>query len=297
MAALTYIIENLVDGLVLGGIYALTALGLSTIYRVVGVVNLAHGDFLMLGGLVSYYLFILIGGTSQSLTPLVASFPVIFVVFLVFGSAFNLGLVKPLMQRKPSEFLIGCVLVTIGVSFLIEDITANLAGTLPRGIYLGLGPLVLGDITIPQFRLISLGIVTVLSIVFHIFLKKSFVGTAMRAITQDREAAVMMGVNVDLVSTIVFGIGAFFAAVAGLVYLVNGFPIQPYIGIPLTVKALTVMILGGAGSLVGTLVGGIIVGVAETLTGSFIDFYWSPAIAIIVLIAILLVKPTGLIAE
>ncbi|MEM3404661.1 MAG: branched-chain amino acid ABC transporter permease [Nitrososphaerales archaeon] len=292
-----YIIENLIDGLVLGGIYALTALGLSLIYRVVGVVNLAHGDFLMLGGLIGYYVILLSGGVSQSLTPLLAAFPIIFLLFMVFGSAFNIGLIRPMVKRKPSDFLIGCVLVTIGASFLIEDITANLAGTLPRGIYLGLGPLVIGEVSIPQFRLISLGIVCILTLLFHLFLKRSFVGVAMRAITQDREGAMMMGVNVNLVSTVVFGVGAFFAAVAGLVYLANGFPIQPYMGVPLTVKALTVMILGGAGSILGPLVGGVIIGVAETLTGSFIDFYWSPAIAIIILIVILLVKPTGLIAE
>lgn len=297
MVTITYIIENVIDGLVLGGIYALTALGLAIIYRVIGVVNLAHGDFLMLGGLLAYYVFTLSGRFFEGVTPLLISFPLIFAAFLAFGSAFNIGLVKPMVKRKPNEFLIGCVLVTIGASFLIEDITANLAGTLPRGIYLGLGPITIGEVTIPQFRLISLGIVCALSLFFHIFIKRSFVGTAMRAITQDREAAVIMGVNVDFISTMVFGIGAFFSAVAGLVYLANGFPIQPYIGIPLTVKALTVIVVGGAGSILGALLGGIIIGVAETLTGSFISFYWSPAIAIILLIAILLLKPTGLVAE
>ena len=160
-----------------------------------------------------------------------------------------------------------------------------------------MGPASIGPVTVPLFRLVSLLIVTVATLAFHVFLSKTYVGRAMRAVTQNREVASILGVNILLISSITFGIGTALAAVGGVIYLANGFPVTPFIGIPITVKALTVVVLGGVGSIAGALIGGLILGVAETLTSVLISFYWSPAIAIILLLIILMIKPTGLVGE
>ena len=295
MVSPTLFIESLIDGLVLGGIYAIIALGFSIIFSVAGVLNIAHGDFVMLGALVSFFAIGFFG--NEPIYGLLLSLVLVIPLFMALGLVFNIALIKPIAKRPQMEFLVSCILVTIGASFLIEDLTANFVGTLPKGVYLGLGPATIGPITVPLFRLVSLAIVTLITVVFHLFLSKTYVGRAMRAVTQNREVASVLGVNILLISSITFSIGTALAALGGVIYLANGFPITPFIGIPITVKALTVVVLGGVGSITGALIGGIILGIAETLTGVLVSFYWSPAIAILLLLIILMVKPTGLVGE
>jgi len=289
------LVESLIDGLVLGGIYAVIALGFSIIFSVAGILNIAHGEFVMLGALAAFFSIGVF--TNDPILGLLLSLTIIIPLFMALGFGFNTALIKPIVKRPQTEFLVSSILVTIGAAFLIEDLTANLIGTLPKGVYLGLGPVMIGPLTIPLFRLVSLAIVSLATLAFHLFLTKTYVGRAMRAVTQNREVASMLGVDIFLISSITFSIGTTLAALGGVIYLANGFPITPFIGIPITVKALTVVVLGGVGNIVGALVGGVILGIAETLTGVLVSFYWSPAIAILLLLVVLMIKPTGLVGE
>jgi branched-chain amino acid transport system permease protein len=120
---------------------------------------------------------------------------------------------------------------------------------------------------------------------------------AMRAVTNNREVALSLGIPIDITAAMTFGAGTVLAALGGILYLANGFPITPFVGLSLTVKALTVIVIGGTGKLTGTVIGAVILGVAETLTGAVISFYWAPAISILLLLIVLVIKPKGILGE
>ncbi|MEM0349518.1 MAG: branched-chain amino acid ABC transporter permease [Candidatus Caldarchaeum sp.] len=294
MVAPTFFIESLVDGIVLGGIYAVIALGLSMMYGVAGVLNIAHGDLVMLAGLLAFSLTTFF---DQPVTGFVLAPALIIPLFFLIGLGLFSGLLRPISTRAPQNLLLSSILITLGISFIMQDLAATFLGTLPRSIYMGFQPLKIGDISIPFFRVVTFGLVLTITIVFWIFLRQTFLGRAMRAVTYNREASAFLGVPIDRVGAISFGLGTILAALGGLIYMGNGFPMTPFIGLSLTVKALTVIVVGGAGKLGGALVGGLVLGIAETLTGVFISFYWSPALAIILLLTILMIKPTGIMGD
>ncbi len=294
MATPIFFIESLVDGIVLGGIYAVIALGLSMMYGVAGVLNIAHGDLVMLAGLLT---FGLITFFDQPVIGFVLAPVILLPLFFLIGLGIFSGLLKPISKRSPQYQILSSILLTLGISFILQDLVATFLGTLPRSIYMGFQPLRIGEASIPFFRVITFGIVLLMIIVFWIFLRQTFLGKAMRAVTYNRESSSFLGIPIDRVAAMSFGLGAILAAIGGVIYMGNGFPMTPFIGLSLTVKALTVIVVGGAGKLAGALVGGMVLGIAETLTGVFVSFYWSPALAIILLLVILMIKPTGIIGD
>jgi branched-chain amino acid transport system permease protein len=146
---------------------------------------------------------------------------------------------------------------------------------------------------VPTLRLLTLIVIVALTILLHQILARTFLGRAMRAIAQNRQGALLVGIDIQRVAMITFGVGTALAAVAGVFYLLL-FTISPYIGMPLVLKALTIIVLGGLGSLMGALWGGVILGVAETMTGFWLGDKWSPTVATLLLLGVLLVRPQGL---
>ena len=289
-----FIVESVIDGIVLGGIYTLISLGLSLIYGVAGVLNISHGDMVVLAGLSAFFITSAIGVPSLGLVIAASG---IVPMFLVVGVLLYYGLIKPLTKRTKQELLIGAILVTIGLSFIIQDLAATFFGTLPRSVYIGFEPLKLGELVVPFFRIVTFVIIVAIAVFLWIFLKNTFTGMSMRAVTNNREVALSLGIPIHGTSAITFGTGAVLAALGGILYLANGFPITPFVGLSLTVKALTVIVIGGTGRLIGTVIGGVVLGVAETLTGAIISFYWAPAISIIILLIVLMIKPKGILGE
>jgi branched-chain amino acid transport system permease protein len=279
-----------VSGLLLGGIYALAALGFSLIFGVIGVLNISHGDFIMLGGLGAFWLFTLLG--FNPLLSLIVLAPVFFAV----GFLFERSLIRPVIRKSPTELLIASILVTFGASLIIEDLTAFTWGAYSKGVSFFLPSLSVLGVEIPSVRLLFLIIVVAITAVLVTFTRRSYVGKAIRAITQDREAAEMMGINLPRVSQLTFGIGTALAALAGVLF-VSITTITPYMGIPITIKLLAIIVLGGIASLAGPLIGGLVLGLAEILTAAFVGPEWAPAVALAILIAILLVKPEGLLGS
>ena len=294
MVAAPPLAELVLNSLLLGGIYALTSLGFSIVFRVVGILNLAHGDLVMVSGLFAYLVF------TSDLMPF--TIRLLFVVLLIplfaaLGLAFERVLIRPLLRKPPNEALLSSVLVTLGFSLVLQDVWANSFGTLQKSITsesLGLPIITVAGLTIASSRLLALLFIVIASILLFVFVRKSYVGKAMRAISQDREAAIFLGVNLPNTSMITFGLGTSLAAVGGILLVIIQ-SVAPFSGLPLTVKALAVIVLGGTGSMIGPLIGGIALGSAETLSAFFIDPYWSPGIAVIILVAVLLLRPTGLV--
>jgi branched-chain amino acid transport system permease protein len=281
------LIQVLIGGLLQGGMYALGAFGLSLVFGVLGILNVAHGDFLMLGGLLCYGAYVALG-----LDPLVA-LTIVIPVFFGVGCLFERVLIQPLLSKSHHELLMGSILVTLGAALAIEDLVPFVWTQSFSGIPYTLPSLVIGDVVIPTLRLaILLGIVT-LTLVLHVFLRRTYVGIALRAMTENRQGAMLVGINLPRLSMLAFGIGTALVATAGVAH-VTLYSITPTMGIPLTLKYLTIVVLGGLGSLLGSVFGGMVLGLSEALTSLYIGPEWAPTVAFLVLIVVLVTRPQGL---
>jgi len=271
----------------LGGIYGLAAFGLSITFGVLNVLNLAHGEFLMLGALMGYVLF-----SAFGLNPFISAMAVI-PIFIIAGIGFYFLLLKPISEKPPHQLLVASILVTLGASLIIEDLTAYFWERPVTGISYSLPPLELAGVVVSSTRFLILMFIFLLAFSLQLYLQKTYVGKSIRGITQCLEGAKVVGIPIVLVSALTFGLGVALAASAGVFY-VTLFTVTPIMGIPLSVKYMCIVVLGGLGSLVGSVVGGLILGVAESFTAYYFGAEWSPTIAFILLIVILIVKPEGL---
>jgi branched-chain amino acid transport system permease protein len=281
------LVQLLIGGILQGGIYALGAFGLSIIFGVLRVLNVAHGDFLMLGGMMTYWLY-----TAFELPPW-AALAAVFPLFFLAGLALERVLIRPISGMPHHEFLVASILVTLGVALAIEDVTAFALAQPVKGIDYLLPPVRVGGLVVSSLRLILLASIVGLTAAIHLFLHRSFAGKALRAVMEDREGAMLAGIDIDRASGAAFGLGTALTATAG-VFFVTLIPVEPHIGLPLTLKYLAIIVLGGIGHLPGTLAGSVVLGLAESLVSFHIGAEWSLTVAFLLLIAILLLRPRGL---
>jgi branched-chain amino acid transport system permease protein len=275
-----------IGGLLIGGLYALFAFGLSLIYGVARILNFSHGTLLGIAGIAASVLYAALGWHPLILLAVLTP------IFFAFGCAFYLLLLEPLRKRDQFQTTVGTVLTTVGAMIIISDVAAWLAGPRPRNIPIRSDVLEIGDILIPTSQAYMLTGVTLLTIALHVFLKRSWTGRSVRAVTQDHIGAAICGVQSSRISALTFGMGTALAAVAGVFYAMT-FPIDPYAGFRLTVKAFTIIVLGGVGNLIGALAAGLFLGLAEAFTAFFWAADWAPAISIILLLLILVLFPHG----
>ena len=284
------IIQLLIGGVLLGGLYALIAFGLSLIYGVVRILNFAHGTLLAVGGIAASMIFAATGMNPVLIAALLVP------VFLVFGYYFYIYLLEPLTSRNQMEITVGTVLVTVGALLILSDLAAVLAGPTTKNISLEFEAIMLGEVIVSTTQLYILVGIVALTLALQLFLKKTWFGRAIRAVTQEPVGARICGVRSDRIHAYTVAFGTAIVAVAGVLYTLN-FPVDPYIGFEITVKAFTVIILGGIGNLVGALLAGIFLGVAEALTGFFWASDWAPAVSIILLLVILVIFPKGVLSR
>lgn len=282
----TVYLQLIIGGILQGGIYALAAFGLSLIFGVSNILNLAHGEFLMLGAMVSFLVF-----TGTELSPFVIALGLI-PLFFAAGSLFERGLIRPLAGRPEHVRLVASILVTLGASIAIEDFASFTFGPNEKALAYTLPSFEVGPIIVSTIRLTGLAFILVLTLALHAFLKRTYQGRAIVATTQNRRGAMLVGVNIQRVANLSFGIGAILAALAGVFFVIM-FPVTPYVGLPLTLKYLCIIVLGGLGSLVGTLLGGLVLGLVEILV-AYYSPHWSETSAFIILVLILLIRPQGL---
>jgi branched-chain amino acid transport system permease protein len=286
----TTLIQVLIGGLLQGGLYALGAFGLSLVFGVLGVLNVTHGDFLMLGGLLCYAAYVALG-----LDPLV-SLLIVIPVFFGVGCVFARMLIQPLLAKSHHELLMGSILVTLGMALAIEDLVPFFWTQSFSGIPYTVRSLVVGDIVIPTLRLAILLSILTLTLLLHVFLRRTLIGIALRAMAQNRQGAMLVGVDLGRLSMLAFGLGTALVASAGVAHVML-YSITPTMGIPLTLKYLTIVVLGGLGSLLGSVLGGMVLGLSEALTSLYIGPEWAPTVAFIVLIVVLVARPQGLFGE
>jgi branched-chain amino acid transport system permease protein len=283
-------LQILVGGVLLGGMYALVAFGLSLIYGVAQILNFAHGTLLAVGGVLAAAIF---AGTQWNPLILIA---ILIPIFMVFGYFFYDRMLQPLRQRNEFEYMVGSVLVTVGTLLILTDVAVFFAGPSPKNIPVEFDIIEIGEVLITTNQLYILGGIIVLTGVLHVFIKRSWFGRAMRAVTQDHVGAAICGVRSRSIHAWTFAFGSAIVAIAAVLYTML-YPVDPYIGLSLTVKAFTIIILGGIGNLMGALFAGIFLGLAESLTSFFWATQWAPAISIIMLLVILVLFPQGLLTR
>lgn len=284
-------ISNLINGISLGSVYAIIALGYTMVYGIAKMLNFAHGDVIMVGAYISY-----LSTSSLGVNPWL-SVVISMIVCTILGILIERLAYKPL--RKASSLAV--LITAIGVSYFLQNAALLIWKSNPKTF----SSIVSFDaISLFDNRLIitSESIVTVLSCVIIMialtaFIKKSKMGKAMRAVSEDKEAAELMGINVNATISATFAIGSALAAIAG-VLLCSAYPVLvPTTGSMPGIKAFTAAVFGGIGSIPGAMLGGILLGVIEILGKSYISTQLSDAIVFAVLIVILLVKPTGLLGK
>jgi branched-chain amino acid transport system permease protein len=285
------ILDVLIAGLILGGIYALIAMGLSLQYGVARVFNVAHGQFIMLGAMTTYTLYKALH--INPLLSIVISGPVIFAL----GYFLHWTLFRYLKLKSSSAavFESNSILAAFGLLFIIQNLAKSGWSSQIRQYSLWNFPVDIGGATFGANRLIALGLSVIFGLVFYFFLARSRMGKAIRAAAQDSVAAGLMGVNINLVLALCFGLGALMAGVAGTLFSLYN-PVSGGMGDQFTVIAIIVLVLGGIGSIPGSFLGGFILGIV----GSIVT-YFEPSLALVAYYAIfmvlLIVKPTGILGK
>lgn len=285
-------ISYLINGISLGSVYAIIALGYTMVYGIAKMLNFAHGDVIMVGGYVALTMMLNLGAN-----PLLAVMAAI-VVCTVLGITIEAVAYKPL--RKAASPL--AVLITaIGVSYLLQNTVLLLFGSSPKSFQsvVRIPPVKLagGALIITGETIVTILSCIVIMVVLTLFIGRTKAGQAMRAVSEDKGAAQLMGINVNATIALTFAIGSGLAAVAG-VLLLSAYPsLSPYTGSMPGIKAFVAAVFGGIGSIPGAMIGGIILGVIEILSKAYISSQLADAIVFAVLIVVLLVKPTGLMGK
>ena len=280
------VLQQLVNGISLGSIYALIALGYTMIYGIIKLINFAHGDIYMVGAYIGFY------AITQAHLSIVPALLISFVVTGILGMVVEKLAYKPLRHAPRISVLI----TAIGVSFFLEYTSMYFVSPTPRTFPAMFGDVAIniGGIVINGQQMLILGITAILMVILTYVVHKTKTGKAMRAASFDTETAQLMGIDSDRIISITFGIGSSLAAVAGVLVGVYYNSIDPLMGIMPGLKAFVAAVLGGIGILPGAVVGGLILGVVEAFVSGFVSSTFRDAAAFAILILVLLFKPTGI---
>jgi branched-chain amino acid transport system permease protein len=284
-------LDIVIGGLMLGGIYALIAVGLSLQYGVARVLNVGHGEFIMLGAFAAWVLY-----TGLGISPLIA-----LVICGPVGFVIGFGLHRTLFKRlrvsspSPAAFEGSSMLASFGLLFIIQNLALIVWGSSLRGYSYLAFPVNFGGAIFAANRLVTLLAAVMIAVAFYLFLIHTRLGKAIRAAAQDPKAADLLGVNIDQVLALCFGFGTLMAALAGMLMSMC-YTITPTMGLEYTVIALIVVALGGLGSIPGSLIGGLILGLIGSIV-SYIQPGLSLAAYYVLFMLLLLVKPKGILGK
>ena len=300
-AQVTIFIQQIINGLKIGSVYALVALGYTMVYGIIRLINFAHGDFIMVGSYALLYSIPLM--TTMGLPPWVAVIMAILVCIVV-GVVVEKSAYKPVRKRGNN---MSALITAIAMRLFLENLAQTIFGASPKpvGTLFQMKAIKVGGINLNGTTLLTIAIGLFMMLALQIFVKKTKMGKAMRAVSEDGEAAILMGINKDKTITLTFAIGSGLSAVASLMYCASYPQATPMLGAMLGLKAFVAAVLGGIGIIPGAMLGGIVVGVVEsltkayigTLTGGVITSAFSDAIVFGILILVLLIKPSGILGK
>jgi len=297
-------IQLSIDALTLGSVYALIALGYTLVYGVLKLLNFAHGDVFMVGSFIGFGALQLLGGTSDPVVPIWALLTLVTLAAMAGCAA--LGVVIERFAYRPLRDAprIAPLISALGVSFFLANSMQLLFGATPRNydtFELSNGALYLrgidiGNVRLPLLRIITISAAFVLMVLLWFLVNRTRTGKAMRATSFDREAAAMMGIDIDRVIVFTFVLGSALAGAAGVMFALR-VPTQVSIGFVAGLKGFTAAVIGGIGSIPGAMAGGLILGFAEAYSQGYISTKWSDLIVFSILIAFMIFRPQGLLGR
>ncbi len=282
-------LTQVLNGLQLGSIYALVALGYTMVYGIILLLNFAHGDIIMFGSYVAWIALVQLG-----LNPAIAVLLAIFGC-VVLGVLIDKVAYAPLREAPRLSILI----TAIGVSYLLENGVQLLLGADAKVIpnIIDLGTVQVFGSTLSGTALLTVAVTIVATVVLTVLVQKTRLGKAMRAVSEDMGAARLMGVNVNSTISFTFAVGSALAGIAAILYSMAYQQVSPTMGVMLGTKAFVAAVLGGIGSIPGAVIGGLIVGFSEVFVAAFGLSVWQDAVVFLLLILVLIVKPTGLLGR
>ena len=280
--------ELIFQGLVRGAMYALMGIGLSLIFGILGVVNFAHGEFFMLGTYAMYFVSAFLG------LPFLAGVAAAAIGLFVVGVLIERALIEPLRQRAGRDWLLDSFVLTIGLMVILQNLALLGFGSRRRGITTMVeGSVIVGDVTITYERLAILALAVIIVGLLAAYIRLTATGKAIRATAQHPEAAQTLGIEINRIYTIAFGIGAALAGAAGAL-LISIFPAFPTVGYQPVLKSFAVVILGGLGNIPGAIAGGFLLGIVEAYAIFFMSAGWQSVITPLIIILVLVFRPQGL---
>ena len=282
-------LQQAINGLNAGSIYALIAIGYTLVYGILKLINFAHGEIMMFG---AYFAFI---AATTFGWPLWAVIAVSMVVTAVMGVAIEFIAYRPLRKAPRLSALI----TAIGVSMFLQNLSLMVFGADPK-VMPKIFPQVVfkvGGLEISSITLITIGLSIFFMILLELFIQKSKQGRAMRAVSENQNAAVLMGINVNRTISLTFLIGSALGALGGILYSTAYSTIAPTMGTMPGLKAFVAAVLGGIGSVPGAMLGGFVIGMVEIMTKTYLSSTWADAIVFLLLIVVLLFKPTGILGK
>jgi branched-chain amino acid transport system permease protein len=302
----SYFINQLINGISLGAIYGLIAIGYTMVYGIIGMINFAHGDIFMIGAFIALMAFMLLGMADITWVPL--AIMIVLLLSMVLTSVYGWSIERIAYRPLRSSPRLAPLITAIGMSIFLQNYVQMLQGARPRP----LPSVIKGDqrlwtattpeggeyaVSISNIQLFSILAMLVLVVGFTYVITRTPLGRAQRACEQDRGMAALLGVNVDRTISLTFVIGALLAAVAGMIFLLRYGAIDFYIGFQAGIKSFTAAVLGGIGSLPGAVLGGLLIGLIEALFSGYLTVDYKDVAVFAILVLVLIFRPTGLLGR
>lgn len=291
-------LQQIINGLTVGSVYALIALGYTMVYGILGLINFAHGEIYMMGaylGVIFFGIFTAMGLTAQSL-PL--SIVLTFLLAIVYSSAYGYTIERIAYRPLRHAPRLSPLITALGISIFLQNYVMLSQGAKDK-VFPSLisGGVPIGDATVSYLQMIIMLTSVILMTALHFFITKTRLGTAMRATAQDKKMASLLGINVDGVISATFVIGSGLAAAGGVMIAMHYGLINFYMGYVAGLKAFTAAVLGGIGNIPGAMLGGIVLGLVESFGAGYISAEYKDVFAFAILILVLIFKPSGLLGE
>ena len=293
------LLQQLINGITLGAVYALIALGYTMVYGILELINFAHGEIYMLGAYIAIVTLAFLTFTGLTATSLLLSFIIVGIVTVIYCGAYGLTLEKVAYRPLRHAPRLSPLISAIGMSIFLQNYVMLSQGSADKIFphIFPAGSITIGNSTLTYLQCFIIISSVILMIALQAFIKKSRLGKAMRATAQDKKMASLLGIDIDTVIIVTFITGSVLAASAGIMVAMYYGLINFYMGYVAGIKAFTAAVLGGIGNIQGAVLGGFLLGILESLGAAYISSEYKDAFAFIVLILILIFKPTGLLGE
>ena len=295
--------QQLINGLTLGGVYALIAIGYTMVYGILGMLNFAHGEIYMIGGFSGWWVLHLL--TRNNVVVMNAALVIALMIVVAMGVAGLVGMLAERFAYRPLRNAprMNLLLSALGVSIFLQNLVLHFQGAKVRSFHIAslipdsLRTIQIGSTVFSFMRILLIGVTFLLMWLLTLMIKKTRVGKAMRATAQDIEAATFMGIDVDRIVVVVFLTGSALGGAAGALVGLLFTQVDYYVGFQAGLKGFTAAVLGGIGSIHGAMLGGILLGLVESLAVTFLPSAYKDVVAFVILITVLIVRPWGLVGE